>query len=141
MLTVCVLEKENFFWIFKIFNYLQFTINWMKKIYTILLLVLFIGAVSFTDTNDISIVDGKTKIANFYPNPATSFINFEFTRALDKGHTIELYNFIGKKVTEVAINGTKITISLDGYFRGIYIFQIRDKNGKIVESGKFQVIK
>lgn len=113
----------------------------MKKIYTILLLILFIGAGSFTDANDISIVDGKTKIANFYPNPATSFINFEFTKALDKGYTIELYNFIGKKVTEVAINGTKITISLDGYFRGIYIFQIRDKNGKIIESGKFQVIK
>jgi hypothetical protein len=113
----------------------------MKKIYTIFLFTLLIGVSSFADTDNLGIIDGKVKIVNFYPNPASSFINFEFNKPLEKGHTLELYNFIGKKVSDIVINGTKITISLDGYFRGIYIFQIRDKNGKIIESGKFQVVK
>jgi hypothetical protein len=116
----------------------------MKKVYAIFLLFLFISASSFVAVNTDSGLyskDGQTKITNFYPNPASSFINFEFSKPLEKGHTLELYNFIGKKVTDVSITGTKTTISLDGFFRGIYIFQLRDKNGKIIESGKFQVIK
>jgi hypothetical protein len=28
---------------------------------------------------------------------------------------------------------------LSQYFRGIYIFQLRDKTGKVVEAGRFQV--
>jgi hypothetical protein len=115
----------------------------MKKIYSIFLLALLISVSSFVADNSciVDYTDGQTKITNFYPNPATSFINFEFSKQLDKGHTIELYNFIGKKVSEASVTSTKITISLDGFFRGIYIFQLRDKNGKIIESGKFQVIK
>ena len=27
------------------------------------------------------------------------------------------------------------------FYRGIYIFQLKDKNGKVVDSGKFQVSK
>jgi hypothetical protein len=48
---------------------------------------------------------------------------------------------MGKKMQELPVNTNKITISLDSYYRGIYIFQVRDKNGDIIESGKFQVIK
>jgi hypothetical protein len=115
----------------------------MKKFYAIFLLILFVSATSFIVAKETGVdyTDGQTKITNFYPNPASSFINFEFAKPLEKGHTIELYNFIGKKVSEASITAPKITISLDGFFRGIYIFQLRDKNGKIIESGKFQVIK
>jgi len=44
-------------------------------------------------------------------------------------------------VDEVKIVDAKMTISLIEYYRGIYIFQIRDKQGNIVDSGKFQVVK
>jgi hypothetical protein len=29
----------------------------------------------------------------------------------------------------------------DAYYRGLYIFQLRDRSGRIIESGKFQVIR
>jgi hypothetical protein len=77
-------------------------------------------------------------VVRFYPNPATSFINFEFGK-IEKGYTLQIYAFVGRKMTEVRLSANKITIPLDNYFRGIYIYQVRDNGGKIVESGKFQV--
>lgn len=81
---------------------------------------------------------GDRVVVRLYPNPATSFINFEFVN-VQRGYTLQIYAFVGKKMTEVRINSGKITVSLDNYFRGIYIYQVRDSGGRIVESGKFQV--
>ena len=35
--------------------------------------------------------------------------------------------------------GARTTVNLSDYGRGVYIYQLRDKTGRIVESGKFQV--
>ncbi len=114
----------------------------MKKIYTLLLLIGFIGFAGFSgDAGNVGYADGQTKVTRFYPNPASSFINFEFQRSLDKGHTLQIYSFIGNKIAELPVSGSKITLPLDGYFRGIYCFRLSDKAGKIIDSGKFQVIK
>lgn len=114
----------------------------MKKIYTILLLFSLVTIYSFTYQNSFDRVgvDIQPKIVNFYPNPASSFINFEYSKTLEKGYSLQIYNFIGRKVYEAQVSGNKTTVTLDGYFRGIYIFQLRDKSGKIIESGKFQVV-
>ena len=77
----------------------------------------------------------------FYPNPATSVINFEFQRNFDKSYSLQIFNFMGKKVYELKTLSSRININLDEFYRGIYLFQLRDKNGSIVESGKFQVNK
>jgi hypothetical protein len=52
-----------------------------------------------------------------------------------------VYNFLGKKVIELQDVATKTRIDLSNYSRGIYIYQLKDKSGKIIESGKFQVEK
>lgn len=85
--------------------------------------------------------DPSSKYLRFFPNPAVSVINFEFTSAFDRNATVEIYNFIGKKVYTTRTTSAKITIPLTDFFRGLYIFQLRDRNGKIIESGKFQVAK
>ena len=77
----------------------------------------------------------------FYPNPATSVINFDFQRGFDKTYSLQIFNFMGKKVYELKTIASRMNINLDEFYRGIYIFQLRDKNGTIVESGKFQVNK
>ena len=48
---------------------------------------------------------------------------------------------MGKKVYEFKPNTEHINLSLEGYYRGVYIYQLRDSNGKIIESGKFQVVR
>lgn len=83
----------------------------------------------------------EEKIVKFYPNPAISFISFDIQRPVEKGYVIQIYNFLGRRVLSVAISSNKVTVPLDNLFRGVYIFQLRDKSGNIVESNKFQITK
>jgi hypothetical protein len=48
---------------------------------------------------------------------------------------------MGKKVGETNAATQRIIFSLDGFYRGVYIFQLRDRYGKIIDSGKFQVVR
>ena len=80
-------------------------------------------------------------VLKFYPNPATSLINFDFHSTIDKTHTLQIFSFVGKKVHEVSNLSPRTVINLNNFYRGVYIFQLRDRNGKIIDSGKFQVSK
>jgi hypothetical protein len=52
-----------------------------------------------------------------------------------------IYNFIGKKQLELVNPGNNVYLDLADFRRGLYIFQFKDKNGQIIDSGKFQVEK
>ncbi len=81
-------------------------------------------------------------IVRFYPNPATTVINFDFQKAYDKGYSIQVYSFMGgKKMYELTNISDRTTINISDFNRGVYIYQLRDKTGRLVESGKFQVSK
>jgi len=104
----------------------------------------FIAGFNFSSAAQVKstfISDEAVKTVKFYPNPASSFINFEFKKDYNKSYTLLIYNFIGKKMTELKPADQKITVSLTEYYRGVYIFQLRDAQGDVVESGKFQVVK
>ena len=84
----------------------------------------------------------QTKIVKCYPNPAVSVINFEFASDVDKNYVLQIYSFTGKKMTEISLSTNKITVTLNNdYYRGIYIYHLQDKSGRLIESGKFQVVK
>ena len=113
----------------------------MKRIFYIFL---FIAGLHFSSTAQVKstfISDNEVKTVKFYPNPAVSFINFEFQKAYDKSYNLLIFNFIGKKVIDLKPSEKKITVPLTDFYRGVYIFQLRDAKGNIVESGKFQVVK
>ncbi|MBV9987508.1 MAG: T9SS type A sorting domain-containing protein [Chitinophagaceae bacterium] len=113
----------------------------MRKIYLSILLVCTLAISSFiADGSNTPLMEGK--ITHFYPNPATSYINFTFDKTVDKSFTLQIYNFIGRKMSDSRVTDEKITITLDdSYIRGLYIYQLRDQTGRIVDSGKFQVSK
>lgn len=111
----------------------------MKRIFYILILI--IGLQTSSNAQVKRIANDVVKTVKFYPNPATSFINFEFSENYNDSYTLVIFNFIGKKVEEQKVTDQKITISLTDFYRGVYIFQLRDKQGNIIESGKFQVVK
>ncbi len=48
---------------------------------------------------------------------------------------------MGKKVVEINKILPRMYMSLEGFYRGMYFYQLRDKEGNIIESGKFQVVK
>lgn len=119
----------------------------MPKIYAILLLTILLFCGSFTAATDPAYnsmpgTETASKVQRFYPNPATQFIHFEFDKSIDKSFTLEIYNFIGRKMAAAVVNTPRITIYFnDNYYRGLYIFQLRDRSGRIIESGKFQVVR
>ena len=84
----------------------------------------------------------QSSILRFYPNPATTVITFDFQRSYEKGYSIQIYNaVIGRKMKEETNLADKTTIDLSNFTRGVYVYQLFDKSGKLVETGKFQVSK
>lgn len=108
----------------------------MKKLYTFILLVSLVCSSFAAD----GIAGDELKL-RCYPNPATTTVNFEFSKNYEPGYTLIIYNSIGKKVNEQPLTTSRISVGLDGYFRGIYLYQLKDKSGKILQTGRFQVVK
>ncbi|MGH2644723.1 MAG: T9SS type A sorting domain-containing protein, partial [Chitinophagaceae bacterium] len=76
------------------------------------------------------------KVLKVYPNPASSQINFEVLNNNEGAYEIIVYNFLGKRLDDLKnVSGTR-QLDLSNYFSGIYIYQVRDQNGNLVESGK-----
>ncbi len=121
----------------------------MRNRYTIALLICMILGSSFASDEFLygsntgsEFGENASKVTRYYPNPATTVINFEFDKTVDKSYTLLICNFLGKRMTELRITESKITVSLDDqYYRGLYIYQLRDQSNRIVESGRFQVVK
>lgn len=113
----------------------------MKRLVLFTLLVLSLAAGTQAQTRASFPGDPATSVLRFYPNPATTQITFDFSHAWDRGYTIQVYNFLGRKVFEAGNVAQRTAVNLTDYIRGVYIYQLWDKNGKLVESGKFQVSK
>jgi len=113
----------------------------MRILYILSLIVLTAFGASAQDRDGSQRTEPEARIVKFYPNPATSFITFDFQKEFDKSYTFQIFNFLGKKVYDVTNLTPKTVVNLNDFYRGVYIFQIRDKTGKIVDSGRFQVSK
>lgn len=113
------------------------------KIFYILTLVVFTSLTALSQSGSLPATGGQapTRILKFYPNPATSVINFDFEGGYDKNYTFQIFSFVGKKVFELNNLTPKTIVNLNNFYRGIYIFQLRDRNGKVIDSGKFQVAR
>ena len=113
------------------------------KIFYPLIISLLLSSTAYSQerTPTSADLDANTKIIKFYPNPATSIINFDFKKGYDKSYTFQIFNFLGKKVYEVSNVTPRTIVNLTDFYRGVYIFQLKDKSGKMIDSGKFQVSK
>jgi hypothetical protein len=85
--------------------------------------------------------ESAQRIMKLYPNPAVSFIKFDFQQKYSSGYSLQIINFIGRQVYEMKNINPSSTLDLTPYNRGVYIYQLKDQYGKLVESGKFQVSK
>ena len=85
--------------------------------------------------------DPESKVIKFYPNPAISYITFEVAKESSKAYSLQIFNFLGRKVKDVTDISSKTVVQLNELVRGIYIFQLRDPNGRVTDSGTFQINK
>ena len=114
----------------------------MKKFLLILTILFTVAAHSQNQTRNGLPSDVQSAILKFYPNPATTVITFNFEKAYDKGYSLQIYNAVlGRKMTEQTNIPERFSLDLSNYTRGVYVYQLRDKTGKLIETGKFQVSK
>jgi Secretion system C-terminal sorting domain len=113
----------------------------LKKFIYILIFLIAINFTSFAQAKNPAQGEPVAKLIKPYPIPATTAINFEFQYGYDKSFSLQIYNFMGKKINEFKKMPPRLTMPLDDFYRGIYVYQLRDRDGKIIDSGKFQVVK
>ena len=115
----------------------------MKLLTLILILIVGINFTSFAQNKPSS--DDATIQAKFmksYPNPASTVVNFEFQKGYSRSYSIQILNSIGKKMYESKNIPSLLSINLkeEKFYSGVYIYQLIDKNGIVVESGKILVV-
>lgn len=111
------------------------------RIFYMLLSIILLTSTQAKSQEAMLLPDPGPGIVKFYPNPATSYIIFEIEKESGKTYSLQIFNFLGKKVKEVTDLNDKTTVNVTDLNRGLYIFQLRDQSGRIVESGRFQVNK
>jgi hypothetical protein len=83
----------------------------------------------------------NNRIVRLYPNPSVNWVQVEIPKGEEGKLTLSIFNFMGRKMQEFRNIPSRIQLNLNEYHRGIYIYQIRNKRGQVIESGKFQVLK
>jgi hypothetical protein len=113
----------------------------LRRILPILSFILLIATQSRGQSSrPTPVADAADRIIRLYPNPASTYITFDLQKSYKKGLSIDIYNgLLGKKMYETQNIPEKLTIDLNEFTRGIYIYHLVDPTGKIIESGKFQV--
>jgi hypothetical protein len=109
------------------------------KIFYIVSIILLTTLQSKSQTNRPAPQEPVARVIRFYPNPAISQITFDFEQNLDKSYSLQVYNFVGKKVLDIPAVTQRTIVNVTDFYRGVYIFQLRDKTGRMIDSGKFQV--
>ncbi len=79
--------------------------------------------------------------SNFYPNPTNCGVTIEYQHSGDLG--IEVYQLHGKLILEQILNfrDGKAFLSLSKYGSGIFVFVIRDIEGKVAYQEKVVVVE
>lgn len=119
--------------------FINFTV--LKRIFYIFIFIIGLNFTSLAQNKTSAQEDGTAKLIKLYPIPATTAITFDFVSGYDKSYSFEIYNFTAKKVYELKNLPQKITLSLNDYSRGFYYYQLHDKNGRLIETQRFLVLK
>jgi len=100
---------------------------------------MFIDDVAFTGwvgINEQELYSGKVKT---FPNPATDVLNILAT--IDEANNVKITDAFGKLIGVYEIRNYKAKINTYQLIAGMYLYQVHDKNDKILTTGKFNVIK
>lgn len=110
----------------------------------LLIVFLFIVSADRSEAQQTRLNSGSGVQASYvrlYPNPATTNITFDFQRNYERGYSLQVYNFLGKVIFEQQNIPERSTLNLSQFSRGVYIYYLRDRNNRLLESGKFQVAR
>ena len=111
------------------------------RIFYILLSIILVTSTQAKSQARGPLPEQDHKVIKFYPNPAVSYITFELIKEPNKTYTLQIFSFLGRKVKDVTDVADKKTVNLSDLTRGLYTFQLKDEDGRVTDSGIFQVNK
>jgi hypothetical protein len=117
-------------------------------------ITVFYSASSFTHPalGSILLVDGATIVngvnelyvspasVTVYPNPATNDVHFNITSSGVTGY-INVFDMTGQKVSTIDTHNNFATLNSSQLASGLYFYQLYDKAGSLMKTGKFSISK
>jgi hypothetical protein len=100
---------------------------------------LFVDDVTAVGSVGINMQLFEEAVLGVYPNPAANTVYLNST--VKQPLTWELYTQTGAKVIEPVMINSKATADISTVASGVYIYQVKDKNGVTVQTGKLNVAK
>ncbi|HEY0029301.1 MAG TPA: T9SS type A sorting domain-containing protein, partial [Bacteroidia bacterium] len=81
----------------------------------------------------------KSGQINAYPNPASAYVSIQFGNDTAEERILKVYNTIGRQVDEmkIAVNANKVSLDINNYPAGIYLYSLDKLGGFVISSGKF----
>lgn len=99
---------------------------------------LYVDDVSFSGWVGLNEIKKPDKVTVF-PNPAKEQITIRTT--LDNTHTIRLVNSLGAEMGIYDMGSRGLTIEIGTFPEGTYFYEMRNKQNRVLDTGKFTVIK
>ena len=84
-------------------------------------------------TSGINTINNIPSSINIYPNPTNGILT---TTGLDKGQTVELYNYLGQLISSSKTENTTIQTNLSTQADGIYLVRVLNSDGTLASQKK-----
>jgi hypothetical protein len=88
-----------------------------------------------TGINEVSF---NSHISTF-PNPCTSQINFILTDNNTQAKNVTVYDVTGRELAKIEMKNNNTILNTTTYSSGMYLYNITDNNGNVIDHGKFMV--
>lgn len=103
-----------------------------------------IGSTLWIDDISATVVGMKESIklnqlVKVYPNPANTYVNISVTN--EDAMFVDVYDITGKKLASSVIDDNKVRINTESFNDGLYLYSIKDKDKKVIATGKLNVSK
>jgi hypothetical protein len=102
-----------------------------------------VGSALWVDDATAVGIKGSTKIfgndVKSYPNPATSFVMISATS--EQAVSVDVFDITGKKIAGGMFDDKKARIETAELSEGLYLYSVKDKNNKVIATGKVNVSK
>lgn len=98
----------------------------------------YIDALVWSGYNSINNINGLECNVSVYPNPATN--NITLTCTIDVS-VIEINDITGRLVGSFSMTDNKINIETSAFAPGVYLYNMLNREKKMINRGKFVIVK
>jgi hypothetical protein len=82
-------------------------------------------------------LDQAAQTLSVYPNPASDVVNFSID--YNKAASVKMMDITGRVIETVNFDMNNASVDVRNYNAGIYMYQVLDKEGKVIKAGKVSV--